>query len=441
MAGSSYWIPDLGGATPTSAADKKKRLPSLSTPKAESSKPDGASRFRELTAFAPSQEYVFQNSQPSEPVVLKAVTESSSPAYRPGLRAMGGERTASDWGTWQAPEKDEARTGPESPNPMSAPKGHRTEEAEELAAQLDSVVPQGPVKQQAPRRAKRLTWEEFNAMKPHEQAAVQFNTELIRAREKDLKANYEANSTQRKNYESLVEEIFGEDSARGAAYAPETVALLSELGYKAREGEALDDFLSLKAAVSAKEMKNFAPGKLETTIFNSNNRSVTGGASEHALANRTAELQATMAKSGQVLQNFTAAMKAKINTGVSMLGGEENKITAARGYDGERKTQAGADLDDLFKQGYSALLRTDVDAGQIWAELNGQLNEKQQEQFVRYLDSRSRQEVATGVDWNKDEIPLPKNLGPSNAFSEKNQIKFRLPAEMRKLLGLDKREG
>src|SRR5690606_10659437 len=112
MAGSSYSIPDLGGAKPTSAADKKKkRLPPLPTPKAGSSKPDGASRFRELSAFAPSQEYVFQNSQEPEPVVLKAVTEGSSSTDRPGIRAMGSGRVASGWGTWEAPEKDETRTG------------------------------------------------------------------------------------------------------------------------------------------------------------------------------------------------------------------------------------------------------------------------------------------------------------------------------------------
>lgn len=120
----------------------------------------------------------------------------------------------------------------------------------------------------------RMSDEEYLALTPKQRAAIDFNTALVTAVRQD-KRNQErygrsvtengmvaisgesaVGEEQRKLYEADLESMFGSD--RGSDfYAPATVALLKDIGYK-NENADLDDFLNLKMAVDDKDLENFA---------------------------------------------------------------------------------------------------------------------------------------------------------------------------------------
>jgi hypothetical protein len=103
----------------------------------------------------------------------------------------------------------------------------------------------------------RMTWEEYDALTDEQRMAVEFNTQLFRARRKDLKQRidpYEARAM-KDEYEQKVEEMFGADGG-SSIFAPNVVKLLDEVDFKA-VGQDLDQFLSMERAIDADELAQF----------------------------------------------------------------------------------------------------------------------------------------------------------------------------------------
>lgn len=123
-------------------------------------------------------------------------------------------------------------------------------------------------KENAPDRKEKvyeLTPEEWAAMSPQQQAAVQFNGDLVQAVQRDRNRQdwYEKNvgQAERVAYDNAVESMFGttnQPTVEGIEYAPETVALLQQLDLPTvRSGDkTLDDYLKLDVAITAKDVKN-----------------------------------------------------------------------------------------------------------------------------------------------------------------------------------------
>ena len=100
-----------------------------------------------------------------------------------------------------------------------------------------------------------LTWDAYNELGTQQQAAVDFNTLLVEAREKDLGKSYAMSDADRLAYDDEVTRLFGE--GRGSdTIAKETVGLLAQLDMNL-VGQDLDEYLSLERAIDTEELATF----------------------------------------------------------------------------------------------------------------------------------------------------------------------------------------
>lgn len=101
-----------------------------------------------------------------------------------------------------------------------------------------------------------MTWEAYDALTPDQRAAVDFNTLLIEAREKDLAPKEPMTASEWIEYGNDVRSMFGEQGGSRRS-APNTVALLKSIDFKA-VGQDLDEFLSMERGISVDELANFS---------------------------------------------------------------------------------------------------------------------------------------------------------------------------------------
>ena len=92
---------------------------------------------------------------------------------------------------------------------------------------------------------KQLSWDEYDALTPQERAAVDFNGALFDASEKDQAAGLKGSDD---DYTQALRKVFG-GNASADTYAPNTLALLDEIGYSDMGG-SIDNFLKQGAAIS-----------------------------------------------------------------------------------------------------------------------------------------------------------------------------------------------
>lgn len=271
------------------------------------------------------------------------------------------------------------------------------------AARTAAVVKQAdapPEKRPPTLKTRQLTWEEYNKLTDDQRAAVDFNTMLIQAREKDLNTDYAEfeGGGANQEYQEAVERMFG---TRGSTetYAPETMAVLKSIDYEAASGEALEDFLSLDAAISAKELKGFdtAPDPIQ------------GGLASYGLdqaikpeekaAASTAHLERVLAKSGQLIQNFRASTAAARSGLAVRYGGVANKATPALGF--------GEDEDSsFFRQGIVALSMdlSPEETALVWDDLQKQLTPEKMRAFLKFADDITRDSLEIRPpQWTQDE--------------------------------------
>lgn len=103
-------------------------------------------------------------------------------------------------------------------------------------------------------QARRLTWDEYNKLSDDQRRVADLNKLLVRSREDDLDREGSMNEVQKARYYSNVASVFGPGGTQSETVAPRTVDLLASIDYNA-VGKDLDDFLSLKEGISAKEQR------------------------------------------------------------------------------------------------------------------------------------------------------------------------------------------
>ena len=103
-------------------------------------------------------------------------------------------------------------------------------------------------------RAVPMTVEAYNKLSADQKAAVDFNTALVEAREKDLNSGWMIKRAPEDAVE-MRRAMFGEDAPTGGN--PEnTLRLLERIGFKAPGASKLEDFLGLDMAVTVDELKD-----------------------------------------------------------------------------------------------------------------------------------------------------------------------------------------
>lgn len=261
-------------------------------------------------------------------------------------------------------------------------------------------------KKTKPKKTYQMTREDYNNLGPEQRAAVDFNTLLIRAREKDIRSNakgrYDASPTELAVYEKAVEDMFGE-SGGSELYAPETLGVLSSLDYEPTEGEKkgddLDDFLQLKAVIREKDLKDM--GRPVTPPAGSDQQVVTqlDMLSAEAQENEPNDLQQTMIAATTnmraamestygVIKNFRAAAGLARSADVDQYGGLNTLPAAGKilGYDGSPSDE------EYFRLAFDTMAHPQSDPETIvhyLKDVDG-LDDKKIAALMEYADKRSQ---------------------------------------------------
>lgn len=130
-----------------------------------------------------------------------------------------------------------------------------------------------------------LTWDAYEKLSTDQKAAIDFNTLLTDARQKDLKKKITLSGADLTDYTKKVTELFGE--GRGSdVIAPNTVGLLDQLDMQV-VGQDLDEYLSLERAIDTKEIGDFSFSKDDVKTLET---MATGGAPQAAPGSPSAPL-------------------------------------------------------------------------------------------------------------------------------------------------------
>ena len=287
----------------------------------------------------------------------------------------------------------------------------------------------------------RMTQEKYDALDPQQRAAVDFNTMLVQATRKDLKHqdDYEsATDQQRATYDAALEKMFGDTARDSETYAPETVALLRQIGYSDDTSD-LDDFLNLNAAITAKDLKGVGPkddnpisfldpmAMLGTDPASTDPAQVRADAAQ-SLSYNTQLLEQKLAEGSQLLQSITATAAVDRNDMVSNemigMGGIANTPHARLGYGPSNLTPDGepADLNTFFQQAYTQLTQKKggLTLDEVQSKMDALPDQGAFEAFMDYANTRSGNAARFG-----------QSLGDAPG------VKYRTPEQFRQLLGLD----
>lgn len=271
----------------------------------------------------------------------------------------------------------------------------------------DFDVPKDPV-QQEPKKKKsyEMTWEDYQELSDKQRAAVDFNTLLIQAREKDLNTDYDYTGEQREVYNAAVENIFGEKGG-SQVYAPETVAVLRQLDYTVdadqKKGDDLDDFLGLKVLIREKDLDNFAmptpspivPVSPLHNLLTSDSGGDTRAELQATLAENTATLQETMSRGAKVLQDFRSWSAAGRNEDLAYFGGEVAQVELKPGF-------VDSDMARYFDTAFGALADPNRDSDATWSSIKKTLHKPGEVRaFMTYADmALGQEEYAAAAESN-----------------------------------------
>lgn len=270
--------------------------------------------------------------------------------------------------------------------------------------------------------AKQMSWEAYQALDPDQRAAVDFNTLLVRAREKDLNTDYNPTDEQRTAYHNKMEAVMGAGNG-SRTYAPETLALLDQIGYEGH-GEDFDSFLSLKNAINSRELKDFDVDKVrllsqsdaarEPAGEDYSHMSITGiggttDYAEAAAAINTAEVERAMVRSNALLNNLNRSFVLDRADDVSVIGGtvlSDEKSVKPLGFgDNSMRDADHQDVDQAFNSWYASLSNQANQDPEKWSALWGTINstldqtdDHTRQAFWKFLDLKTRQAKEHGFD-------------------------------------------
>jgi hypothetical protein len=278
----------------------------------------------------------------------------------------------------------------------------------------------------------RMTWSEYNALTDRQRAAVDFNGMLVSAVRKDRRhfGEYDYTPGEKQEYDKLVADVFGKGHG-STAFAPETVAVLKQLDLNDDSAD-LDDFLTLKAAITAEDIPHLieqsAPGAVGMSTADVPTVNRIELASE--LADKTQVLEEALAKGNQVLQSININAAIDRNEILGNIGGVENASRQTLGwkspkwemspYEGEGMVPS--DLNTYFQSQFDRVANTTFtgDRNDVLSSLREFLNEDEVREWLQYADIRSGNAAEYGGA-----------VGPP-----KEGVKYRDAHDFRSLLGL-----
>jgi hypothetical protein len=286
----------------------------------------------------------------------------------------------------------------------TARKYYPQQEGQEVAGVRAATT---PMLQSAP-----MTQEAYDALDDEQKQAVQFNTLLVEARQQDLTAQQKPQN--RDSYDEAVRKMFG-DTGGSDTYAPNTVQLLEKIGYTSKASD-LDDFLSMDAAVSLSELKNFklpplpvikAIEPLEQTWLGNpasriplptdtyeKVRSQSNLDTAYGLAIRSAGQKIAATLKDNQLWSPTASLNSVMGLPVG-----DVPFGFARGpYADVRKTAEDQRKEAIFQQAYESLMNPKSTLESFAAAVQEEkLSDKEIEELFSYLDAQSRNDEALGI--------------------------------------------
>lgn len=320
--------------------------------------------------------------------------------------------------------------------------------------------------------AKPLTWDEYQRLGTYKKAAVDFNTMMAQAAEKDrkLQGSYKPTPEERAAYDQRLEKIFGA-SWRGSAttYAPELVATLDQMGYRDQNAD-LDQLLNLTSGITDADLDYVNKDNVAEGVLNPVERDWSGGALKptgrryaeakpygvmpglpleaegrielaNQLAAQTVNWQEERAqetvKRGEVLmRDFNVQMKRDVNRDVELLGGKANVVKDIDpGWSPVSeeflKTGQPKDLNDWLISRFDALANP--------------LNTGDPKEGLRIIRDELASEgldMSVFTNYAQARLAKSKELELPLGFAKDpqgNKVEYHSPEEYMKLLGLDKK--
>lgn len=236
-----------------------------------------------------------------------------------------------------------------------------------------------------------LTWDEYLALNDEQRAAVDFNTMLSKAREKDLNTEYEEPAPEEQEaYDDAMRRMFGED--RGSeAFAPATLGVLDRLEFKPTAEDDFDNILGGEYFITTKELKQFTTEPTQSVMYADGDVATAGLVGEEQLAASTAKITEALQRGHAAIQNFRQVAARAVNPVATSFGGEP----IAKEKDPKQLIGFGQSPDDLyFRQALEALSRTDFPdevRQNVLADLHAQLGPKNLlPDFMVYADAMTR---------------------------------------------------
>lgn len=345
------------------------------------------------------------------------------------------------------------RTGGRGANPaavLGAREISREQDLEQARATLDSalraqrakaigantVAPQGAGNIR--KRTDEMTDAEYNALDPKQKAAIDFNTMLVDAvrRDRKLQDEYDPTKADQRYYDAAVSNMFGDTQPDALQYAPETLAVLKQIGYNDPQAD-INDFLSLKATIKTSDLKDLATGAVVPT---ENARVADSMPTPEAdrtelmarLASSTQRMEAELAKGTDLLTKFPSVIDAAYVDRANMLepiGAVQRSQLPSMGmigYGAAFDDNGERTIDGYFQTAFEALAakKNQGDKDAILSSVNAKLSPSEFDAFMAYADARSA---------NSSRYDLP--------LGETDKVDYSKADRFRKMLNLDQQQG
>jgi hypothetical protein len=244
-----------------------------------------------------------------------------------------------------------------------------------------------------------LTEEGYQALSADQKAAVDFNTLLVEARERDLGQEWNLTADERKEYDTRVNDIFGPQGG-SKTVAPSVVNLLKSIDFKA-VGQDLDEYLSLERSVTADKLKDFTLGDSELKLLEGNTKYADVRTPENlsavedtAVAQSKAFIEKAMQDANTVLWDFESTMG---NT-LSWMNVDTSAAPLGYGQPGTRLDENSALMDEWLQGSYTALASGSVTLEDVFKDMEAnKFTDEDKQGFFNYVDQRTKQQAQYGA--------------------------------------------
>lgn len=244
------------------------------------------------------------------------------------------------------------------------------------------------------RDTETMTAEDYAALTPKQKAAVDLNTLLVAAVQRDMGVKRDEG----KKYDDRVKAVFGADASTIQPFAPNTLSLLEDIGYK-DDDTKVTDFLKLKAAFDADDVDDLKLRKGEAPDANLASAGFTRDS-----------IQASLVESLQGARTNTDTRGDMMDTQRDLLGTNDRLGFGEADPTGDRTAQLNA----YFQQAFEVMSTKghEVKPEAIMSEARGRMDEREWKAFIEFLDVKSREskqfDIPLGTDPETEYKPTRK---------------------------------